>query len=206
MHTGKKGGTENREEGKTERRRDWERKKKLKKKKGRKTGDWKGGKQWDFGRETEEKLQLNPDKKPERKRKEKRKRSGRVEPLVSSKGNRGDERTGGRKRDWKGESALGRERRREKQNRETEKTRKKKTKERRGPRTRGQRRSIQGNRSRALAGHPSRLRLPNQRASQANKKRRRAREQESFASSRPGKFFLFPAFHFNSPATVYFEF
>jgi hypothetical protein len=37
-------------------------------------------------------------------------------------------------------------------------------------------------------------------------KRRRAREQESFAFSRPGKFFLFHAFHFNSPATVHFEF
>ena len=43
-----------------------------------------------------------------------------------------------------------------------------KTKRNRG-RTRGQRRSIQRNRSRALAGHPSRLCLLNQRASRANK-------------------------------------
>jgi len=47
---------------------------------------------------------------------------------------------------------------------------------------------------------------PESESKPGEQKRRRAREQESFASSRPGKFFLFPAFHFNSQATVYFEF
>jgi hypothetical protein len=47
---------------------------------------------------------------------------------------------------------------------------------------------------------------PESESKPGEQKRRRAREQESFASSRPGKFFLFPAFHFNSPASVYFEF
>jgi len=47
---------------------------------------------------------------------------------------------------------------------------------------------------------------PESESKPGEQKQRRAREQESFASSRPGKFFLFPAFHFNSPASVYFEF
>ncbi|XP_011021791.1 PREDICTED: uncharacterized protein LOC105123771 [Populus euphratica] len=63
-------------------------------------------------------------------------------------------------------------------------------------RTRGRHRSIQRNRSSALAGHPSRLHLLNQKASQANKhgEELENKKEAAFASSRPVKFFLFPAF------------
>jgi hypothetical protein len=83
-----------------------------------------------------------------------------------------------KKKNWgnwteKEKKKTGAEPRRETRNRRKEQRRKKtknqQEKTRNRGRTKGQRRSIQGNRSRALADHPSRLRLLNQRASQANK-------------------------------------